>query len=220
MTREKNEHAKAGNLNSALRVTDGEFLIILDADHVPEPHFITRLIGYFADEKLAYVQTPHAFYNFDSFQSQNDHNARKYWEEGALFYEVIQPGRNRWGCPIFAGSAAMFRRKALAEVGYIALETITEDMHTGLRMNARGWTALAISERLVAGQEARDITTFHTQRLLWGEGNLSIFAHDNPLTMRGLTLMQRLCYLGSMVHWAGGLFKLVIYLSPDRKSVV
>jgi hypothetical protein len=214
MTREKNEHAKAGNLNSALRVTDGEFLIILDADHVPEPHFITRLIGYFADEKLAYVQTPHAFYNFDSFQSQNDHNARNYWEEGALFYEVIQPGRNRWGCPIFAGSAAMFRRKALAEVGYIALETITEDMHTGLRMNARGWTALAISERLVAGQAAPDITTFHTQRLRWGEGNLSIFAHDNPLTMRGLTLMQRLCYLGSMVHWAGGLFKLVIYLSP------
>jgi cellulose synthase/poly-beta-1,6-N-acetylglucosamine synthase-like glycosyltransferase len=85
MTREKNEHAKAGNLNSALRVTDGEFLIILDADHVPEPHFITRLIGYFADEKLAYVQTPHAFYNFDSFQSQNDHNARKYWEEGRCF---------------------------------------------------------------------------------------------------------------------------------------
>ena len=108
----------------------------------------------------------------------------------------------------------MFRRKALAEVGYIALETITEDMHTGLRMNARGWTALAISERRVAGQAAPDITTFHTQRLRWGEGNLSIFAHDNPLTMRGLTLMQRLCYLGSMVHWAGGLFKLVIYLSP------
>jgi predicted Zn-dependent protease/cellulose synthase/poly-beta-1,6-N-acetylglucosamine synthase-like glycosyltransferase len=213
-TRPKNEHAKAGNLNHALRQTDGEFVIILDADHVPEPHFITRLIGYFADEKLAYVQTPHAFYNFDSFQSQNSHNDRKYWEEGAMFYEVIQPGRNRWGCPIFAGSAAMFRRAALAEVGYIALETITEDMHTGLRINALGWTALAISERLVAGQAAPDITTFHSQRLRWGEGNLSIMAHDNPLTTRGLTLAQRLCYLGSMVHWAGGVFKLIIYLTP------
>jgi cellulose synthase/poly-beta-1,6-N-acetylglucosamine synthase-like glycosyltransferase len=214
LTRPKNEHAKAGNLNHAFTETDGEFIIIFDADHVPEPHFISRLIGYFADERLGYIQTPHAFYNFNSFQARLDHKNRKYWEEGALFYGVIQPGRNRWNCPIFAGSAAMFRRQALEEVGYIALETITEDMHTGMRMNAKGWKSLAISERMVAGQAAPDITTFHVQRLRWGEGNLSIMAYDNPLTMKGLTLSQRLCYLGSMIHWAGGLFKLVIYLTP------
>src|SRR5262249_42516324 len=98
--------------------------------------------------------------------------------------------------------------------GYIATETITEDMHTGMRVNARGWKSLALSERLVAGQAAPDVTTFHTQRIRWGEGNLSIMAYDNPLTMRGLTWPQRLCYLGSMVHWAGGLFKLAIYLTP------
>jgi cellulose synthase/poly-beta-1,6-N-acetylglucosamine synthase-like glycosyltransferase/tetratricopeptide (TPR) repeat protein len=214
MPRPDNRHAKAGNLNHAFEKTDGEFIIILDADHVPEPQFISRLIGYFADDKLGFVQTPHAFYNFDSFQARLDHKNRRYWEEGHLFYEVIQPGRNRWNCPIFAGSAAMFRRQALKEVGYIAIETITEDMHTGMRVNSRGWKSLAISERLVAGQAAPDITTFHSQRIRWGEGNLSIMAHDNPLTMKGLTFAQRFCYLGSMVHWAGGLFKLAVYLTP------
>jgi cellulose synthase/poly-beta-1,6-N-acetylglucosamine synthase-like glycosyltransferase/predicted Zn-dependent protease len=214
MIRPDNRHAKAGNLNHAFDKTDGEFIIILDADHVPEPHFITRLLGYFEDEKLGFVQTPHAFYNFDSFQARLHHKRRRYWEEGHLFYEVIQPGRNRWNCPIFAGSAAIFRRQALKEVGYIAVETITEDMHTGMRVNARGWKSMAISERLVAGQAAPDVTTFHSQRIRWGEGNLSIMAYDNPLTMKGLTLAQRLCYLGSMVHWAGGLFKLAIYLTP------
>ena len=164
-TRPKNVHAKAGNLNYAFAHTDGEFIIIFDADHAPEPHFISRLIGYFADEKLGYIQTPHAFYNFDSFQSKLDHEKRKYLEEGALFYGVIQLGRNRWKRPIFAGSAAMFRRKALEEVGYIALETITEDMHTGMRMNSKGWKSLAISERMIVGQAAPDITTFHVQRL-------------------------------------------------------
>jgi cellulose synthase/poly-beta-1,6-N-acetylglucosamine synthase-like glycosyltransferase len=214
MPRPDNRHAKAGNLNHAFEKTAGEFIIILDADHVPEPHFISRLIGYFADERLGFVQTPHAFYNFDSFQARLDHKNRRYWEEGHLFYEVIQPGRNRWNCPIFAGSAAIFRRQALKEVGYIAVETITEDMHTGMRVNSRGWKSLAISERLVAGQAAPDITTFHSQRIRWGEGNLSIMAHDNPLTMKGLTLAQRFCYLGSMVHWAGGLFKLAVYVTP------
>ena len=70
ITRADNKHAKAGNMNNALKQTDGEFIVIFDADHVPEPHFITRLIGYFADEHLAFVQTPHAFYNFDTFQSR------------------------------------------------------------------------------------------------------------------------------------------------------
>src|SRR5262245_58278423 len=113
MTRPDNKHAKAGNLNHAFAKTDGEFIVIFDADHVPEPNFITKLIGHFRDEKVGFVQTPHAFYNFDSFQALLNHEQRKYWEEGHLFYIVIQPGRNRWKCPIFAGSAAMFRRRAL-----------------------------------------------------------------------------------------------------------
>src|SRR5262249_58473577 len=173
ITRPDNRHFKAGNLNHAFERTDGEFVVVLDADHVPEPHFITRLIGYFRDERLGYVQTPHAFYNFDSFESRLDHKNRKYWEEGHLFYYVIQPGRNYWGCPIFAGSAAMFRRTAIRDVGLIATDTITEDMHTGLRMNAKGWRSLAITERLVAGQAAPAITTFHAQRLRCGTVHLS-----------------------------------------------
>jgi cellulose synthase/poly-beta-1,6-N-acetylglucosamine synthase-like glycosyltransferase/predicted Zn-dependent protease len=213
-TRPKNEHAKAGNLNYAFGKTDGEFIIIFDADHVPDPNFITRLIGYFADERLAFVQTPHAFYNFDSFQARLNHDRKQYWEEGQLFYHAIQPGRNRWNAPIFAGSAAMFRRKALAEVGYIATETITEDMHTGLRMHARGWKSLGIACRMITGQAAQDVTTFHSQRLRWGEGNLSVLAYDNPLTTRGLGWGQRLCYLATMINWCGGLFKLPIYLTP------
>ena len=213
-TRPKNEHAKAGNLNYAFERTDGEFLIIFDADHVPEPNFISRLLGYFEDPKLAFVQTPHAFYNFESFQARLSRQGRRYWEEGQLFYHVIQPGRNKHGCPIFAGSAALFRREALKQVGYIATETITEDMHTGMRMHSRGWTSLGISERMVAGQAAQDVTTFHSQRLRWGEGNISVIFYDNPLTMRGLTIGQRLCYLATVLNWGGGLFKLAIYLTP------
>ncbi len=214
VTRPENAHAKAGNLNHAFQHTEGEFIIILDADHVPDRHFITRLIGYFEDEQLAFVQTPHAFYNFDSFQARVNYAGADYWEEGQLFYHVIQPGRNRWNAAIFAGSAAMFRRKALEDVGYLACETITEDIHTGLRMHSRGWKSLAISERMISGQAAQDVTTFHSQRLRWGEGNLSVLAYDNPLTTPGLSLGQRLCYLGTVLYWCGGLFYLAIYLTP------
>src|SRR5205085_4116051 len=65
--REGNEHAKAGNLNHALAVTEGEFILQLDADHVPLPNILNRLLGYFNDADVAFVQSPQDFYNTDSF---------------------------------------------------------------------------------------------------------------------------------------------------------
>jgi len=214
ITRPTNLHAKAGNLNHALEMTSGEFVVIFDADHVAETHFISRLIGYFADERMGFVQTPHAFYNFDAYQGVLNYKKNVYWEEGMLFYNVTQPGKNRWNGVSFCGSAAMFRRQALEEVGLIATQSITEDMHTGLRMHAKGWKSLFVNERLIAAIAADDVTSFNTQRLRWGEGNLGIFAFDNPLTIKGLTFAQRLCYLGSMLSWTTGVQKLLIYATP------
>ena len=214
IARDNNLHAKAGNLNNALDQTDGEFLAILDAANVPEPHFLSRMIGYFRDPELGIVQSPHAFSNFDTFQGRVNYEKGRFWDEGELFYKVIQPGRTATNSVIFAGSAALFRREALKDVGYIATETITEDMHTGIRMASRGWKSIFVPERLIAGQGATDVTTFHGQRLRWAEGNLSIMAYDNPLTMKGLTLVQRLTYFGSIIHWAGGLPRLALYLTP------
>jgi len=212
--RDDNKHAKAGNMNNALEQLDGEYVIVLDADHVPVKHMITRLLGYFRDPKVGFVQSPHDFYNFENFQASCNYDKQQYWEEGLLFYHNLQPGKNRCNAVVFAGSAAMFRRTALDDVGLFAVETITEDMHTGLRMAAKGWKSISVTERLIAGQAAPDVTTFHTQRLRWGEGNVSILFHDNPLTMRGLTLTQRISYWASIFHWFSGFTRLAVYATP------
>ena len=214
ITRDNNLHAKAGNLNNAFDQTSGEFVAILDADHIPEPNFLSRMIGYFRDPQLGFVQSPHAFSNFDTFQGSVNYEKGRFWDEGQLFYKVIQPARNYTDSVIFAGSAALFRREALKDVGYIATETITEDMHTGLRMSGKGWKTKYVNERLIAGQGASDVTTFHGQRLRWAEGNLSILFYDNPLTMKGLSLSQRLTYFASIINWASGIPRLAIYLTP------
>lgn len=214
IARKDNLHAKAGNINNALEMTDGEFVVIFDSDHVARPHFISRTIGYFADERVGWVQTPHAFYNLDSFSSLYRPEKNHYWEEGDLFYRCIQLGKSNANAVVFCGSAAIMRRKALEDVGLIATETITEDMHTGLRMHARGWKSVFVHERLIAAQAASEVTAYQSQRLRWGEGNLSIIRHDNPLTMRGLTLDQRIHYMGSMLGWSSGIGKLALYLTP------
>ena len=214
IARGTNLHAKAGNINYALEMTSGEFVVIFDADHVARPHFISRTIGHFVDDRVGWVQTPHAFYNFDSFSSIYRPDKGKYWEEGDLFYRCIQLGKSNANAVVFCGSAAIMRRKALEDVGLIAVETITEDMHTGLRMHAKGWKSVFVEERLIAAQAAADVTTFQSQRLRWGQGNLSIIRHDNPLTIPGLTLTQRIHYTGSMLGWTSGIQRLVIYATP------
>ena len=78
-------HAKAGNLNHALQLTQGEFIAIFDADFVPQPDFLEKTLGYFSDEKIAFVQTPHSYYNVDSFQFKIKKEKEKSWNEQDIF---------------------------------------------------------------------------------------------------------------------------------------
>jgi cellulose synthase (UDP-forming) len=68
LTRADNQHAKAGNLNAAFPHTEGEFIVVLDADTVPQPDILDKTLGYFTDERVALVQLPQEFYNLDSVQ--------------------------------------------------------------------------------------------------------------------------------------------------------
>lgn len=64
LTRTDNLHAKAGNMNAALRKTEGELIAIFDCDHVPTRAFLQLTVGWFQkDPKLALLQTPHHFYS-------------------------------------------------------------------------------------------------------------------------------------------------------------
>lgn len=214
ISRTDRAHAKAGNINNALRQTEGEFVIILDADHLPYRHYITRLIGYFDDPRMGFVQVPHTTYNLDNFMGRWKSASKAYWEDVRIFFEAVQLGKNRHEVACFCGSAAIFRRKALEDVGLFATETITEDMHTGMRINAAGWKSIAVSEEMVVGLAPDDAATFASQRLRWGEGNMSVMAYDNPLTMKGLTLAGRINYLASIGCWTMGPARLILYLTP------
>jgi cellulose synthase (UDP-forming) len=110
-------HAKAGNVNNALMQTDGEFILILDADQIPEPEILHRTLGYFEDPAVAFVQTPQYFYNVtdgDPFGSQ-----------APLFYGPIQEGKDGWNSAFFCGSNAVLRREALFQLGLV---TYIDDM--------------------------------------------------------------------------------------------
>jgi cellulose synthase (UDP-forming) len=214
LARPSHDGAKAGNLNYALERSTAEFIAVFDADHAPLPHFIDRLIGYFRDDKVAFVQAPQEFYNIDSFQHRVDHKKKYIWGEQYLFFSLIQPGRDRWNAAYFVGSCALLRRKALDDVKGFATGSITEDMLTSIKIHGKGWKSVYHNENLAYGIAAETLLPFHIQRYRWGIGGWQVFFKANPLFVRGLSFPQRLCYLASMIYPIEGFQKLIFYATP------
>lgn len=212
--RDGNEHAKAGNLNNALRVTDGEFILQLDADHVPLPNILDRLLGYFGDERVAFVQSPQDFYNTDSFTHVVNEEGRSLWEENRIFFSLLQPGKDTWNAAFFCGSCGILRRTAFEEIGGFSTKTITEDMETSIVLHGRGWKSVYHGETLAYGLAPSSAFAYHVQRLRWGQGSMQILRKLNPLVYPGLTVPQRLAYLSSTATYLDGIQKLIFYLAP------
>jgi cellulose synthase (UDP-forming) len=70
ISRNDNEHRKAGNLNNALRQTSGDYILVLDCDFIPLKTLISRTLGFFNDQRVAIVQTPQQYFTPD-FHARN-----------------------------------------------------------------------------------------------------------------------------------------------------
>ncbi len=214
ITRDNNIHAKAGNLNHALGLTDGDLLALFDSDHVPNRAFLQLTVGWFlVDPKLSLVQTPHHFYSPDPFE-RNLRGGDAVPNEGLLFYGLIQDGNDLWNAAFFCGSCAVMRRSAIESVGGFATQTVTEDAHTALRLHRAGWHSAYLKLPLAAGLATERLAIHVGQRMRWARGMTQIFRVDNPMLGRGLSFGQRVCYLNAMLHFFFGLPRFVFLTAP------
>ena len=214
MTRDDNKHAKAGNINRALARLDAPYVAIFDCDHVPTRSFMQVTLGWFLrDSRLGMLQTPHHFYSPDPFE-RNLGQFRTIPNEGELFYGVVQDGNDFWNATFFCGSCAVLRRSALDEIGGIAVETVTEDAHTSLRMQMNGWNTAYINIPQAAGLATERLSGHVKQRIRWARGMIQIMRTDNPLSAPGLTPAQRLCYFNAMTHFLYALPRLIFLTAP------
>ena len=214
IVRPNNNHAKAGNLNHALGHINGELIAIFDCDHVPVRSFLQLTTGWFLqDPKLALVQTPHHFLSPDPFERNLDMFHRRP-NEGELFYGLVQDGNDMWNAAFFCGSCAVLRRTAVESIGGFAVETVTEDAHTALRLHRLGWNSAYLRIPQAAGLATESLSAHIGQRIRWARGMAQIFRTDNPLLGKGLTVFQRICYANAMLHFLVGLPRLIYLTAP------
>ncbi|MGB9670391.1 MAG: UDP-forming cellulose synthase catalytic subunit [Halothiobacillaceae bacterium] len=216
VTREKNLHAKAGNINSALQDhCRGDLVLILDADHIPTQDILKNTVGFFLrDPKLFLVQTPHYFINPDPLER----NLRTYEQmpsENEMFYTVIQHGLDFWNASFFCGSAALLRRAYLDKIGGIAGDTITEDAETAMTLHGLGHNSVYYGKPMIAGLQPETFSGFIVQRSRWAQGMVQIFILKNPWAQPAMTLTQRIAYTSSVFFWFFPFARMVFFIAPS-----
>lgn len=215
LVRDNNDHAKAGNINTALKTTTGDLVLILDCDHIPMRSFLMHVVGFFFDQAVALVQTPHWFYNPDPFE-RNLLTGGRVPVGNELFYKVLQRGNDTWNAAFFCGSAAVVRRNYLLEIGGIATETVTEDCHTALRLHSLGYKSVYYDKIMVAGLAPEKFSAYVGQQVRWARGMAQILRIENPLFNRKLklSLSQRICYFSATSHFFYGFPRLMYAIAP------
>ena len=162
-----NRHGyKAGALEEGLRVARGEFIAIFDADFVPPPDWLMKVIHHFAEPGVGMVQTRWTHLNRNySFLTQ----VEAILLDGHFVLE--HGGRSRAGVFFnFNGTAGMWRRQAIDEAGGWQHDTLTEDTDLSYRAQLKGWKFKYLQDVECPAELPIEMTAFKTQQARWAKG--------------------------------------------------
>ncbi len=244
LRRTDNAHAKAGNVNAAIARTSGQFVVVLDADHVPRPDFLVQTIPYLAtNPSIAMVQTPQTYATAD----------RGPIAEGAavsqeLFYEAIMPAKNEANAAFCVGTNVVYRRSALESLtdreatlaervrarfrdqeaasqptmvgqqypaGGIWVGSNSEDIWTSLELHRRGWRTVFVPKVLTQGLTPDRLGAFLKQQFRWASGGWEVLLRGKVIGSHRLTLSQKLHYMLVPSHYALSLSMTIFaFMSP------
>ncbi|HEV8064684.1 MAG TPA: glycosyltransferase, partial [Acidimicrobiales bacterium] len=201
---------KSGALNLALRELtspEAELIGVIDADYIVSPNYLKETVGYFADQSLAFLQTPQDYRGWEgSTYFTALYDAYRY------FFSMAMPSRNERDSAIFAGTMGILRRQPLQQLGGWDEWCITEDAETSLRMLRAGYTGLFLPRSYGKGVMPLTFSSLKSQRYRWCFGGMQILRKHWRSLMpwdkspdNRLSAGQRLDYLIGGLQWLNDL---------------
>ncbi len=236
IARETNIGFKAGNMRNALFLTEGDFIVVCDADTRLFPSFLENTLGYFREADVAWVQTPHWFYDIPQGQLWSEtvpHWARPFapiveWVTGhthrgtdpflsgsMLFFDVIQRRRNRNGASFCCGAGSIHRREPLFE---IALRHHRADRAELAKLNpetgskGRSWTARLVPIQPFRFHVSEDIYTSMLVHSCRGDRWRSVYHPRIECKMLSPWSMD--AWAAQKLKYAGGTIDLMVRANP------
>jgi cellulose synthase (UDP-forming) len=185
---------KAGNVNAWLDHVDQlgldyEVFVQLDIDHRPRPDYLDRVLGYFRDSNVAWVQAPSVCGNLDNW------TARGLAEQDLIFQGPLQMGfYGATGTPFIIGSHTSYRTAAVREIGGFQ-PTRAEDHLDTVVLAANGYTGVFVPDLIAVGDGPHDLATYLRQQFAWAYSMIQIFLQHTPRLIRRYTPGQALQFL-------------------------
>ncbi len=232
IVRPDNAHAKAGNINNALKHIAAlperpQFISILDADFVPRRNFLSRAISLFHAADVGIVQTPQHFINPDPIQA-NLSTAEVWPDEQRYFFDVVMASKDAWGTAFCCGTSSIIRYEPLVAIGGVPTDSVTEDYLLTLRMKEAGYRTVYLNEPLTLGLAPEGLKEYIVQRSRWCLGFVQIFrGRSGPLSRSSkLPIADRIFLAESFAYWAAnysyrlfGMLIPILYLFFGIKTV-
>jgi cellulose synthase (UDP-forming) len=232
LTRADNEHAKAGNINNALKHVAAlpeppDFISILDADFVPTSQFLRRTLSLMKEGDVGIVQTPQHFINPDPLQTNL--SLTGVWpDEQRYFFDVVLASKDAWGAAFCCGTSSVIRFSELQKLGGFPTDSVTEDYCVTLKMKQAGYRTVYLNERLSLGLAPEGLKEYITQRSRWALGFMQIFRGPlGPLRRgNGLSVIDRVSLIEAFLYWCGsygfrmaGIIVPILYLLLNINAV-
>ncbi|GAB3796380.1 hypothetical protein GCM10028819_13890 [Spirosoma humi] len=208
VTRTAKTDAKAGNINNALRQATGEICLIIDPDHVPVPDFLDHVLPYFNNPDLGFVQCVQGYYN-----QKGSVVAFGAAEQTYSFYGPMMTCMGNYGTAQAIGANCTFRREALDSIGGHA-NGLSEDMHTAMKLHARGWQSVYVPLTLSYGLVPATLSAYYKQQLKWSRGTFELLVTTLPRVFKHLTWRQKLHYTTLPLYYLLGMVQLFDLLIP------
>ncbi|MBO6940192.1 MAG: glycosyltransferase family 2 protein [Deltaproteobacteria bacterium] len=158
---------KAGALEEGLETAKGELIMVFDADFVPTPGVLRKLVDHFTDPKVGMVQARWGHINKDySVLTQ----CQSMMLDGHFVIEHI--ARNRSGRFFnFNGTAGVWRKETIIDAGGWEHDTVTEDMDLSFRAQMKGWRFVYVPEAIAPAELPCEMNSFKTQQFRWAKGS-------------------------------------------------
>lgn len=160
------EGYKAGALNVGLKSAEGEYVMIFDADFVPEPDLLIRMIHYFADSKVGMVQA--AWGHLNAGESLLTQVQSVYLDGHFKVEHFVRDATGRW--LNFNGTGGIWRKSAVVEVGGWECDTLSEDVDLSYRAQLGGWEMCYVNDVKCDGEIPSRMSAFQSQQHRWSKG--------------------------------------------------
>ncbi len=208
ITRTNKINAKAGNINNALKYSNGELCVVLDPDHVPHPNFLDPIVSHFNDPKVGFVQIVQAYENH-----RETLIAKGAAQQTFHFYGPMMMTMNKYGTVLAIGANCTFRRTALESIdGHAA--GLAEDMHTSMQLHAKGWKSVYVPRVLARGLVPATLLSYYKQQLKWSRGVFELFVTSYISLFKNFTWRQKLHYGLAPMYYLSGLVFMINFLIP------